>query len=371
MLDDIPTTDELKFTEDEWSTLNDEYERDDIINWLIKTIRKNDIPFPQTVYDESQVAQSFKKLQDYDISKLIKRDEYGFKFDIDEKWDTTMGILWGASNVGNVSSNYFHEKVRFNVNRLGRLRPNDVWNRDDRLFLTMKSLWSLKFKSIGNSELKSMFRLGMYQAGQFKALTAKGMYDYFQAENIADMSMGWGDRLAGFNASKHGKYYYGTDPNTLTYNNYHRQHDFYDTGKEIDIHCEPSEDLTKPPKHSIDISFTSPPYFNREQYVDEDTQSFMRYVTIDSWLSDYMFKTIKQQWNYIKSGGVYAINVSNILNKGEWVNICDPINEYLNTLDGSKYLGHMGMKISKRPSIQLRKDVDCSLAEPIFVWQKE
>jgi hypothetical protein len=25
MLDDIPTVDELKFTEDEWRTLNDEY----------------------------------------------------------------------------------------------------------------------------------------------------------------------------------------------------------------------------------------------------------------------------------------------------------------------------------------------------------
>jgi hypothetical protein len=368
MLDDIPTS--LDFTEDEWSRLNDEHDRDDIIKWMLKIIRKNDIPFPQTEYTEDEIRDSFKKLQDYDMNKLMKKDEYSFKFDIDKKWDKSMGVLWGASNVGNVSSNYFHEKVRFNVNRLGRLRPNYVWSKDDQLFGTMKSLWSFKFKSIGIKEMKSMFRLGMYQAGQFKVVTAKAIYDYFQAENIADMSMGWGDRLAGFNASKYGKYYYGTDPNTLNYNNYHTQHDFYNTGKEIDIHCEPSEDLTKPPKHEIDLSFTSPPYFNREQYVDEDTQSFARYRTIESWLNDYMFKTIKQQWKYIKSGGIFAINIADILNNGKWVNICDPINEFINTIDGSKYLGHMGMKISKRPTARLRKEISGSLAEPIFVWQK-
>ena len=34
---------------------------------------------------------------------------------------------------------------------------------------------------------------------------------------------------------------------------------------------------------SVDLIFTSPPYFNTEKYSEDDTQSWVRYKKIDDW----------------------------------------------------------------------------------------
>ena len=38
----------------------------------------------------------------------------------------------------------------------------------------------------------------------------------------------------------------------------------------------------------FDLVFTSPPYFNVERYGDDDTQSWVRYKSIDGW-NEYFF----------------------------------------------------------------------------------
>ena len=49
----------------------------------------------------------------------------------------------------------------------------------------------------------------------------------FKPENILDFSMGWGDRLAGFYASEHGRHYVGLDPRKENFPIYIEQSDFY------------------------------------------------------------------------------------------------------------------------------------------------
>jgi len=367
----VPITSEININEHEWTELNNKYDKETIKNWLVQIIRYNNIPFPQTIYSIDQVKEDFLKLCEFDTQKIISDEIFDIKQPLEKKWDKRINLLWKQSYIGNKSSNYFHEKTRFNVKRIGREYPHDVWNNDVRLKLLMNSFWSMKYKKIGKAEMKSLFRLGMYQAGQFRTTVAKGIYDYFKAKNIFDMSMGWGDRLAGFNSSKYTKNYIGTDPNTLTYNNYQKQHEFYNTGKTLIAYNKPAEELTELPDIPIDLCFSSPPYFIKEQYSSESTQSCNRYKDLKSWLNNFLFKTLLYQYECLKHDGILAINITDVIIKGEWQEICSPMIEYILSLNNMKYLGFMGMKISSRPALKTRKIIKGSLAEPIWVFKKE
>ena len=40
-------------------------------------------------------------------------------------------------------------------------------------------------------------------------------------------------------------------------------------------------------KKSLDLCFTSPPYFDTEKYSDEDTQSYKKFPTEDGWVNGF------------------------------------------------------------------------------------
>ena len=61
-------------------------------------------------------------------------------------------------------------------------------------------------------------------------------------------------------------------------------------------------DYTKYENH-FDSIFTSPPYFDVEKYSDEETQSYKRYTTIDSWNKNFLHKTIGKLIPTLKKDG--------------------------------------------------------------------
>ena len=64
------------------------------------------------------------------------------------------------------------------------------------------------------------------------------------------------------------------------------------------------EDLQ--PSHigdGFDLSFTSPPYFRREIYSDEPTQSCNRYTTPESWRDGFLLPAMRLQASVLKAGG--------------------------------------------------------------------
>jgi hypothetical protein len=159
------------------------------------------------------------------------------------------------------------------------------------------------------------FRLGLGQpAVNFPALTAKWIYENYtnhieQEEplHIYDSSSGWGGRIMGAMSSRKKTHYVGTDPNPdnfiddLGISRYEYMAKYYND-KVVDTHSEKmsnffavekqgntyelfqdgSELISNNPKFQkykgkLDLSFTSPPYFNREQYSQDENQSFKAY----------------------------------------------------------------------------------------------
>jgi len=367
--DDIPSVSEINISKEEWAKLTSERSEAWLKDWIVDTVRKNKIQPPYTPYTEEEVIGDYKKMKEFDTSKLITNEEYYIKHPIEDKWNKPIGKMFTMNNTGNKSSNYFHQVSRFKADSTVAYGVEFTWNNNQLLRRTLNALWTLKIDRVNYSTLQTIMQLRGYIPSQFKPVIAKTIYDMYEAENVFYMSMGWGDRLAGFSASKHGKYYYGTDPNTSTFPDYKRQIEFYGENKEYDIHNLPAESLTSDPKKSIDLCFTSPPYFSKEKYSDDKNQSYLKYPRFSDWLQNFLFKAIDYQWKFLKSGGTMIVNISDVFIDGDWNVICDPMNEHISNYNDSEYMGHMGMKMAKRPNVKSAQDGN--FAEPMWVWRKK
>jgi len=367
--DDIPVVDCINISKDEWTELKKKHSETFLKDWLVDTIRQNKIPPPYTPYTEDEIKSEYQKLKAFDTSVLKSSDTYYIKHDIDDKWDKPMGIMWKMNNTGNKCSNYFQQVSRFRSDSTVAYGVEFTWNNDQLLRRTLNALWTLKIDRVNYSTLITIMQLRGYIPSQFKPVIAKALYDMYEAESTFDMSMGWGDRLCGFSASKHGKYYYGCDPNTSTFPDYKRQIPFYGEDIEYDIHNLPAESLMQPPKKEIDLCFTSPPYFSKEKYSEDKNQSYIKFPLFRDWLREFLFRAIDYQWKYLKSGGTMIVNISDVFIDGDWNVICDPMNEHIDSYNDSEYQGHMGMKMAKRPNV--KSGQDGNFAEPMWVWKKK
>jgi len=109
--------------------------------------------------------------------------------------------------------------------------------------------------------------------------------------------------------------------------------------------------------------------------------------------SDFLQTTLGNLWDSIKSGGYLLVNISDVYsnykwsNERGWLEICNPMNDYLSNLENSKYQGCIGMEMAKRPnsggvgtaktyegSVWTEKSLENKdgkkFAEPIWVWKK-
>ena len=218
------------------------------------------------------------------------------------------------------------------------------------------------------------FRLSLGQpAVNYPALTARWLYEHFtdhidrnETVNIYDPSAGWGGRILGAMASERSIHYIGTDPNTDNHNvtadidgvektqsRYEWVADFYNS-KSLPL-SEPPEfgnmykrELKKLPedyvegvrdsyrrenthhifdvgsehignhpdfqqyKGKLDFVFTSPPYFHREQYSQDETQSFKAYKSYEEWRDNFLCPTLENAAESLKNDRYICWNIANI-----------------------------------------------------------
>lgn len=81
----------------------------------------------------------------------------------------------------------------------------------------------------------------------------------------------------------------------------------------------PAEDVDPPDLPPCDLAFTSPPYFTKEHYSDEPTQSWLRYPTADDWRSGFLERMLALQFAALKPGAINAINIADVLVSGRLV----------------------------------------------------
>ena len=387
--------------ETEWSYIKDTFDKEDVKESMAKVAMT--YPPPYMEISENECRKDFIDLKKTWVHDLLKegewfaRSEEGYDYPI-----MYQGSQWYIKRInnGNKSSNYFQQENRWSVDGTISPGPLRTWNTEKFMISLMGAAYTLKFPKIDKSTLRTMLGLRKYICSQFKPNAAKALYDYFNVKNVLDFSAGWGDRLAGFYASMNTELYVGIDPRKENHPIYEQQARYYDSHltffeneKKVKFHCDAAEDFNYDDyEDTFDIVFTSPPYFNVERYSYDDTQSWVRYKNIDAWNTQFLQRTLDNLWPTIRSGGKLCVNISDVNaqngnSKKEWVQICDPMNEFLDQYRDSEYIGCIGMEMASRPNSigagtavetgqanrkpEMIKEASGRFCEPIWIWEKK
>lgn len=353
------------FSEIEWTELTLTRSIDEIKDILWEKTRS--LPIPTVCITEEECSDDFNKLKSMKSSDLLEEGEifsrYEYTYPIGKKYVD-------SSNIGNKSSNFFHQEQRFKCDSINSPSPERTWNNKKFFFSMLGALWTLKCKEVNSDTLRLCIAMRKYIASQFRPSAAKALYDHFNAKIVMDFSSGWGDRLSAAMASDSVKHYTGIDPNTVLFDGYNKQIEKFGSGKDIKMYNSPAEDfLRNHDKKDYDFIFTSPPYFIIERYSKDDTQSWVRYKKINDWLDNFLFDTINLSIDKLISGGYIAINISDVYCNHTINKICDPMNDYIQSLGTMEKIENINYRMAKR--INSKSGKTGVFVEPCWIWRKK
>jgi len=252
--------------------------------------------FPYYYFDDESRLKEFRKLMNYDRSNL-------FQDGVFKQTMHGLGLAWS----------YF--PYSFEVKCGNKISPYEAF-MDDEIFMKVIQKRLKMGTYMSDSGIRKMLKIysGVQAVSNFRPTAAATIYDVFAKDGVVwDMSGGWGGRLFGAIASGV-KRYIATEPSTETFEGLMEIVEDY--GENIDtwIYNMGSEDY-KPNKNSLNLCFTSPPYFDLEKYSDEKTQSYIKYPTKEEWIEGYLTETFKNCYYGLKSGAVMLINIADIKDK--------------------------------------------------------
>jgi len=302
-----------------------------------------------------KVKNDFLSLARYNTNRLVGRNKMIFKNNLGIKLANYFMFFRYALNVTNkksIKDNFQSEKMLDKV--FSAIRRVDKKARN----ITLHNFFTC-----------SSFSAGSQKLGNFMPIVAKAVYEEYcpeQNANILDISAGFGGRLVGAMSSRYNYHYTGVDPSTEAIRGLNKLIGFLGVGNRAEVIKLPFEDSDKELKNnSFDLCFTSPPYFNKEVYSNEKTQSCNRYDQIEAWRKGFLEGSFKIVLKKLRKGKYMLINIADIKIRGKVYPL-----ETL-TIDTAKkigfdYKGYKIMEMSKIPSMKQKFK-----NEKIFIFQKK
>jgi 16S rRNA G966 N2-methylase RsmD len=126
---------------------------------------------------------------------------------------------------------------------------------------------------------------------------------------LFDPCAGWGGRLLGTVST--GWNYVACEPNVETFENLQRLVEFLGIEDKVTLLNIPAEEFDYKSLRSIDLVFTSPPYFDLEVYTDDTTQSYHKHNTFDIWVDNWLKPLIVNSSSMLSEDGLSCWNVMN------------------------------------------------------------
>lgn len=136
-------------------------------------------------------------------------------------------------------------------------------------------------------------------------------------DTVLDCSTGYGGRLVGFMASGVAGRYIGIDPNEPTHQGNTRMSEELDFDDKVELYNLPAEDVNPDDlRGRCDFAFTSPPYFAKEHYSEDDTQSWVRYQEGEDWRVGFLEPFMALQFAALKPGARALVNIADVKLRG-------------------------------------------------------
>ena len=253
--------------------------------------------FPYFDMTDEQCSRVVDNLLNFDSDRIILDEDY------------LKQVMNGLNLV-----NFFMPHI-FEVKCRNFKSPMECFQDDEMLKKAIKKRLSMGDNMSHAGMRKALsWTHGTHRVSNFRPTIAKYIYDNYSGDGrVLDFSSGFGGRLFGAFVSQKVKTYVGTDPSTKTYEGLIKLKDYLQTKieKEVILHNQPFEDLELE-DNSFDLAFSSPPYFNTEEYSYEDTQSFMKYDTKEKWRDGFLKPLVSNSYRYLKTDGYFIINIANV-----------------------------------------------------------
>jgi len=286
-----------------------------------------------------------------DYNKLV---EEGNKMNNVDKYERS-----DFSRIGNKAVDYFTFSERLNTKGPKKLSFYELWNNKPEFQRKpfVQKLIHHTYTTTGSlkSEIQQYYKMFNLYYGSiyiFKPTTALDIYHRFRPKCVLDMTMGWGGRLMGACALNVPRYI-GIDNNLNLKEPYNKMRKFLKGKTQTKMNLIFKDALTidyKSLKHKYhyDMVFTSPPYFNIEQYGNSQTNP--KYINKEDWYNNFYSPLIQNTFEHLAIGGHYCLNVQVEI----YENVC------------VKHLGKADIKIP----LNLVERGNNEYKEFIYVWIK-
>ena len=326
--------------------------------------------FPYYATDKQYRESQFKTLQSTDFKGLLTQDK------VIKPNQTGLSLAWSymphsfGIRCGKMktpmeiyeSEEHFKKGIKklLTGSFFGKFKPND-------LMPVMANLFDNDLDAGGDSKhksesiMRSLLRryTGTQCVSNFRPTAAACLYSHFAFPGamVWDMSMGYGGRILGAIISDIN--YIGTDPAEKTFKGLKEiRKDFGRDNRHYFLNKCGSETFV-PKENSLDFAFTSPPYFNWEQYGEEDGQSFNQYEGAEDWNNGFLRKTIQNAYIGLKKGRHMGLNVANIKTHKTFED------------DTVRIAVEEGFEHTDTYKLQLSSQESGAKYEPVFIFQKK
>lgn len=272
------------------------------IEYYFNYYRKNG--YPNYNIDDYNPYKEYQKLLYSDDSEILKDG-------IARQTMLGCGFLWC----------FFPHWIEVSTSVDKSLKEN--WEDDTKLrqFILKCMNWCISYEhgrwSVNRVRQTAKVYLSKQSPSNFRPTVSKALYNkYGNHGKVYDPCGGWGGRLFGFLASDCEEYVC-CEPSTKTYQGLLQIKELYSyLDKKVTIlnQCQEDADIQYNYYRYFDLVFTSPPYFDNEKYSEEDTQSYIRYPTVDEWVKIFLATLIRNSYIALKPGGVFILNIANTNN---------------------------------------------------------
>lgn len=209
----------------------------------------------------------------------------------------------------------FHPHI-YELNRKRKISPYSLFNNIDILKQCLKNnnakngtMTSPKLLSSVCSDVRSP------RLNNFSPSLARDIYNYYCLDgyNVIDPCAGFSGRLLGASVSKRNLKYTGIDPSIRTYGGLVKTKEFLNIVNptfncNIDNGC--AEDVLEQYRDEyFDFCFTSPPYFDTEEYDTEKNQSYLKFNSYDAWKKCFITKIVDELYRILKPNRMCVINI--------------------------------------------------------------
>jgi len=364
--------------------------------------KRGQYPYKKLFKDEKHtlidIKNAFKKLQQFDVftnKKEENRIQYEFQFESSQKGTkifynsfpgikmtnlstslkqrlfqyptkdgTYLAIKTLSSDYENIDkiTDYFIEDIRLKaVVKSEGISPYDYFIQNEESIIQKVKESGLELTNYNVREI--CFQL-VKEATLFKPTFCKSIVEILSPNHDTkkckwlDISAGWGDRLISAIASDV-ELYTAFDPNMELKEGHTEIINMFGKSdkKRFHIIYEPFETgidgINK--KEKYNLIFSSPPFFDFEDYSKGEKQSIHQYNDFDLWLHEFLFKSIHKAWDHLEYGGKMAIYIVDI---GKY-SIVEPLLQYVEKeCIHSNYVGMIASLVKDK------------IPKPVWIWEK-